>query len=82
MKITAGVLAILLALTLGLTGCGGDQDMDDGEGAMEQSSDAMMNHADDAGHMDGAEHTQDSDAMMGEGEMPEAPSEPAPAEGQ
>ncbi len=74
MKITAGVSAILLALALGLAGCGGDHDMDDESGdSMENSSDAMMNRADDAGHPD------DSDAMMSQDTAPE---ESAPAEGQ
>lgn len=73
MKITAGVSTILLVLGLGLAGCGGDRDMDESGDSMENSSDAMMNRADDAGHPD------DSDAMMSQDTAPE---EPAPAEGQ
>ncbi|MBK9130497.1 MAG: hypothetical protein IPM20_02470 [Gammaproteobacteria bacterium] len=74
MKITAGVSAILLALGLGLAGCGSDHDMDDESGdSMENSSDAMMNRADDTGH------AGDSDDMMSQDAAPEGS---APAEGQ
>jgi len=83
MKMTADMLAVLLAVGLGMAGCSGkDENAGEATGTMENAA-GDMNQA--AGGDRGAASDQAADAGMKSedaGSMEAAPVETAPAEGQ
>jgi hypothetical protein len=83
MKVTAGILAVMLASGLGMAGCSGkDESAEEAMDTMENAA-GEMNHATEEG-MDAATDQAGDAGMMNEdaGSMEAAPAETAPTEGQ
>jgi hypothetical protein len=83
MKKTAGILAMLLALGLGMAGCSGkDDSAEQAQGTMENAA-GDMNQAATESQEAATDQAADAGMMSGDaGSMEAAPTEAAPAEGQ